>query len=223
MSEQNLQTQIDALNTKMDILLEYVQEQRLKSETIDDLISDASIIGKDIYDSTVEELNNRAIELNPEEITQLGVQFLRNIPTFITLMNTLESAMDLMKESGPIVNEVIIDTSKKLGEFEKKGYFEFLRESGKIVDNIVTGFSTEDVKALADNIVTILETVKQLTQPEMIKSIDNAVKIYSNIETDNVKEYNLWQAIRIMNSKEMKKSLGFMITFLQNLSKSINN
>ena len=223
MSEQSLQARMDALDAKMDLLLEYVKEQKQKSEMVEDLVADVSIIGKDVYDSTVEELNNRSIELEPAELTQLGIQFLRNIPNFIALMNTLESTLDLLKEAGPIVNEMIIDTSKKLGEFEQKGYFDFLRESGRIIDNIVTGFSPEDVRALADNIVTILETVKRLTQPEMMKSIDNAVKIYASIETENIPEYSLWKTMRAMNSKEMKKSLGFMITFLQNLSRTTIN
>ncbi len=223
MNEKSLQTQINTLNDKMDLLLEYVTEQRKKTETVDDLISDFSIIGKDVYDTAVEELNNQAIELNPEELTELGIQFLRNIPTFINLMNSLESTMDLLKEAGPIVNEVIIDTTKTLGEFEQKGYFEFLKEVAGIVDNIVSGFTPEDVKSLADNIVSILETVKHITQPDMIKSIDNAVKIYASIEMENVPEYSMIKTIRVLNTKEMRKSLGFIITFLQNLSKTINN
>ena len=157
MSEQNIQQQINELNGKMDLLLDYVRDQKLKSETIEDLISDVSIIGKDVYDSTVEELENRQVEIDPAELTNLGISFLRNIKSFVTIMDTFESVMDLTKEVGPIANEVIIDVSKKLGEFEEKGYFDFLRESMKILDNIVMGFSPEDVKALADNIVIIIQ------------------------------------------------------------------
>lgn len=223
MNEQNIQTQIDALNQKMDLLLDYVQEQRMKSQTVEDLISDLSIIGKDIYDTTVDELDRNSVELEPTELSQLGIIFLRNIKTFISIMNTMESTVDLLKEVGPIANEVIIDASKKLGEFEQKGYFTFMKEAGNIIDNIVTGFSPEDVKALADNIVTILDTVKKLTQPEVMKSMDNALMIFSNMETQNIPEYSLWKTMREMNSPEMKKSLGFMITFLRNLSKTTNN
>ena len=224
MSEKNIQEQINALDRKMDLLLDYVHEQRLKSETVEDLIADFSIIGKDVYDSTVEELDKNDVELEPAELTQLGLLFVRNIKTFISLMNSLEAGMDLMKEVSPIINEVLIDASKKLGEFEQKGYFEFMREGFKIIDNIVTGFSPDDVKALADNIVIILETVRNMTQPEMMKSMNNAVIIYSNVQTQNIPEYSLWKAMQTMNSPEMKKGLGFMITFLKNLSKiSINN
>ncbi len=223
MNEENLQQQINEINSKMDLLLDYVRDQKLKSETIEDLISDASIIGKDVYDSTVEELENRQVEIDPAQLTNLGISFLRNISSFISIMDTFESIMDLTKEVGPIANEVIIDISKKLGEFEDKGYFEFLRESLKIVDNIIMGFSPEDVKLLADNIVTIMSTVKQITQPEMMNTVNNAVKIYSSIQVNDIPEYSLWKAFREMNSPEMKKGLGFMITFMKNLSNNTIN
>jgi uncharacterized protein YjgD (DUF1641 family) len=34
-----------------------------------------------------------------------------------------------------------------------------------------------------------------------------------------VEEYSIWRAMKAMNSKEMKKGIGFMITFLQNIAK----
>lgn len=223
MSEENLQQQINELNSKMDLILDYVRDQKLKSDTIEDLISDVSIIGKDVYDSTVVELENRQVEIDPADLTNLGISFLRNIKSFVTIMDTFESIMDLTKEVGPIANEVIIDISKKLGEFEDKGYFDFFREALKIVDNIVMGFSPEDVKSLSENIVTIMSTVKQITQPELMNTVNNAVKIYSSIQVDNIPEYSLWKAFKEMNTPEMKKGLGFIITFMKNLSKNSIN
>jgi uncharacterized protein YjgD (DUF1641 family) len=43
--------------------------------------------------------------------------------------------------------------------------------------------------------------------------------VYKSIEIEEVEDYSLWKAIKAMNSKEMKKGLGFMITFLQNIAK----
>jgi uncharacterized protein YjgD (DUF1641 family) len=106
-----------------------------------------------------------------------------------------------------------------MNQFEQKGYFDFMRETMKIMDNIVTHFSIEDVKLLADNIVTILETVKSLTQPDMLKAINSGLVVYKSIEIEDVEEYSLWKALKAMNSKEMKKGLGFMITFLQNIAR----
>ncbi len=220
MDEKNIQIQINELNQKMDIILEHVNQQRLKADAIEDLISDLSIVGKDMYDASVEELDNRAVEIDPDELRNLGIGLLRNVKNFNQLLVLFESANDFMKDAGPIANEVIIDLTKKLHEFEKKGYFEFFGEAANIIDNIVTHFSKEDVRMLADNIVVIMETLKNITQPDMLKSVDNAVKVYGSLEMDNIPEYSIWKLMRELNKPEMKKALGFTVTFLKNIANS---
>lgn len=215
---ENTSKQIAELNEKVDTILEYVNQQRLKSQSIDDLVSDASLIGKDVYDSTVKALDEREVVLEPDELRELGIRLAQNVGNFNTMLDTLGSAMDLMKDVGPIANEVIIDTTKTLHEFEQKGYFEFMKEFGAIIDNIVTHYDINDVRMLADNVVTILDTVKNLTQPDMLKSIDTAVKVFANMETENVPEYSIFKVIREINKPEMKKAWGFLFTFLKNMS-----
>ena len=220
---ENTTKQIAELNQKVDTILEYVNQQRLKSLAVDDLIADASIIGKDIYDSTVKSLDDREVVLEPDELRELGISLAQNVGNFNTILDTLGSAMDLMKDVGPIANEVIIDTTRKLNEFEQKGYFDFIREFGQIIDNIVTHYGVEDVRLLADNVVAMLDVVKNLTQPDMLRSINNAVKIFASLEMENVPEYSVFKLMREMNKPEMKKALGFMMMFLKNMSKNTNN
>jgi uncharacterized protein YjgD (DUF1641 family) len=215
--------QIAELNQKVDTILEYVNQQRLKSQAVDDLIADASIIGKDVYDTTVKALDDREVVLDPDELRELGIRMAQNVGNFNTILDTLGSAMDLMKDVGPIANEVIIDTTKKLHEFEQKGYFEFLKEFGQIIDNVVTHYGVEDVRMLADNVVAMLDVVKNLTQPDMLKSIDNAVRIFANLEMDDIPEYSIFKVMREMNTPEMKRTLGFFMTFLKNMSKNTIN
>jgi uncharacterized protein YjgD (DUF1641 family) len=216
---ENTDKQIAELNQKVDTILEYVNQQRLKSMAIDDLVADASIIGKDVYDSTVKALDEREVVLEPDELRELGIRMAQNVGNFNAILDTLGSAMDLMKDVGPIANEVIIDGTKRLHEFEQKGYFEFIKEFGAVIDNIVTHYGINDVRMLADNIVTIMDTVKNLTQPDMLKSIDTAVKVYANIETENVPEYSIFRVLREINKPEMKKAWGFFFTFLKNMTK----
>ena len=125
---------------------------------------------------------------------------------------------DLAKDIAPIANEVIIDGTKKLHEFEQKGYFEFLTEMGHVIDNTITHFTKEDIRALADNVVTMLETVKSITQPEMLNSINNAVNIFSSMNVDDAPSYSVFKLMREMNQPEMKKALGFFVMFMKNLN-----
>ena len=217
---ENTSKQIAELNQKVDTILEYVNQQRLKSGAIEDLVADASIIGKDVYDSTVKALDEHEVVLDPDQLRELGIKVAQNVGNFNAILDTMGSAMDLMRDVGPIANEVIIDTTKKLNEFEQKGYFEFLKEVGLIIDNVVTYYNVEDVRMLADNVVGILDTVKNLTQPDMLKSVDNAVKVFANLEMENIPEYSIFRVMRELNKPEMKKALGFFITFMKNMSKN---
>ncbi|NQU84835.1 MAG: DUF1641 domain-containing protein [Mariniphaga sp.] len=222
MEEKALQTQIAELNQKVDLLLEYVNQQRLKTNQLEDLVSDLSIVGKDVYDTAVEELDNRMVEIDLDEVKGLVLRVLRNIGNMNQFLETFESMNDLFRDASPIFNEVIIDFTKKMHELDQKGYFEFFKETGLIFDNIITHYTPKDVRELADNVVTIMETVRSATQPEMMNALNNGLKIYGSIETENVPEYSIFKVMREMNKPEMKRALGFFVTFMKNMSAEVN-
>jgi uncharacterized protein YjgD (DUF1641 family) len=62
-------------------------------------------------------------------------------------------------------------------ELDKKGYFAFARGGMRMVDNVVCSFSEEDVNRLGDNIVLILNTVKDMTQPEIMNFVHNTLLV----------------------------------------------
>ena len=218
MEEKSMQIQITELNQKVDLLLEYVNEQRLKTNQLEDLVSDLSIVGKDVYDTTVEELNDRMVKIDPDQVKNIGLRLLSNIDNIAKALEIFESLSDLAKDAMPIVNEVIIDSTRKMNELDQKGYFNFFKEVGLIFDNIITHFSREEVHLLAENVVTILETVKTLTQPEMMNAVNNAIKVFGSINTTDVPEYSVWKLMREINQPEMKKTIGFMVTYMKSLS-----
>lgn len=222
MEEKELQTQISELNQKVDLLLEYVNQQRLKTNQMEDLVADISIVGKDMYDSAVEDLDNRMVNLDLDEVKGLVLRVLRNIENMNKFLEMFESVNDLIKDASPIFNEVIIDFTKKMNAFDQKGYFEFFAEAGNIFDNIITHYKPEDVKELSENIVTILETVRSATQPDMMNAINNGLKVFSSLETENIPEYSIIKVMREMNQPEMKRALGFFVTFMKNMAAETN-
>ncbi|MFP4620184.1 MAG: DUF1641 domain-containing protein [Bacteroidales bacterium] len=219
MAENNkdLQQQVNDINRKLDLVLHHVDEQRLQREKVEDLFDDVSIVGKDAFQSTVEELDKRDIELNPDDLKCLSLRFIRNIDNFSQMLSTFESMMDFVKDAGPIANEVGVDAVHKLNELDERGYFEFFRELGKVFDAVVANHSKEELRQLAENIPTILEIVKNMTDSGMLKALNHALSTYREMDSGQVKEYSLWKVFREMRSPEMKRSMGFMITFLKAL------
>lgn len=224
MSIQNthIQEQINEINLKLDLVIDYVKEQKLRSDRMNDLVTDVSIIGNDAWHSLVRELDNQGIELDAEEVKLMIFRIIKNIRNFNQMLLAIESVSDLMKDTGPIVREVSIDLIHKLHELEQKGYFKFFREAGTIIDKIITHYSVDELRALGDNIVTILDTLKNLTQPEMLQAMNNAILIYKNLDPKEIKEYSLWKAFREMNTPEMRRGIGFMMAFLKSLAKAEN-
>ena len=214
-----MQEQINDINRKLDIVLDEIVAQKQTRQSIEDLTADIAFIGKDMFASTVTELDNAGVEVDGEAVKLLILKLIRNVDTITELFEMLESGKDLLSDLTPIVQQVGIDGMHLMNDIEKKGYFDFFRETLKVFDNIVTHFSGEDIKLLADNIVTIMETIKSLTQPDMLKAINSALIVYKSIDVENVQEYSLFKAMLAMNSKEMKRGIGFMITFLKNISK----
>jgi len=222
MNEKNIDIRIDALDNKLDLVLEYINQQRIKSEVVEDLISDVSIVGKDIYDASVKELENQSIEIDPDQLRLLGLNLVKNIGNFNDVMVLFGSVLDFLKELGPIANELIIDLTKKMHELENKNYFAFFGELTKVLDNVVQNFTPADIRHFADNIVLIMQTVKNLTQPEMLTALNNAVKVYGSVGTETIPQYSIWKVLKEMKTPEMKSAMGFMITFMKSLT-STNN
>lgn len=223
MSEKKLAIQVEALNAKMDLVLEEINRQRLKREEMNDLAEDVSIIGKDLYQTTVKKLDEAGVEISGEELEKFGLKLIRNIHTFNEILNTVESVNDLVKDLGPIIKQTGLDAIYKLHELEQKGYFEFIKEVSVILDNIIAHYSIKEVRELADNIVLILETIRNITQPDMLKAINNAVGIFKSLDLDHIEEYSLWRAFRELNSKEGKKMTGIVFAILKNLAQINQN
>ncbi|MBM4171610.1 MAG: DUF1641 domain-containing protein [Ignavibacteria bacterium] len=223
MEEKKLQTQIDELNSKLDIILEEIELQRRHRREMEDLKDDLMRVGKDFYETAVEELDQIHDHVNTKDILHFGKYMLRNVNTISKVIQQLESAKDFLKDASPLIREYSIDFMATLDEFDRKGYFEFFKEAQNIIDNVVTSFNKNDVKALGDNIVTILNTVKNLTQPDMLHAVNNAVSVYKNLDIEVSKEVSYLKMIKELNKPEVKRGIAFAIQFLKNISEQNEN
>ena len=218
MDDKALEVQLTELNAKVDRLLEHVNEQRLKTNQLEDLVSDISIVGKDVYDTAVVELENRQVELDPEQLKSLGLRFLRNLENFRDLLITFESLADLVKDVSPIVNEAILDFTGKLDEYDRKGYFEFLRESGIVLDKIITRVSADDLRQMGDNVTPMLDIFHALGDPGVIAGMKRTTQALAETTNQTIPEVSVFRMMRELNKPEMKKAFGFMVTFMKNFS-----
>lgn len=163
-----LERKIDVMSVQMDLLVEELREQRLRRQQWDELRSDLAPMAGEAMTLASNELEAIQEWVQPEDMLRLLRRILRNTRNIEDGMARFESFMDFLDDAGPLTSEAVAKILTTLEDFEQRGYFVFTSAALGIVDRIVTTYSSEDVEALGDNIVQMLDIVKDLTQPEML-------------------------------------------------------
>ncbi len=222
MSTDAITTQLSDIQAKLDMITAEMEIQKRQRQELQELKADLSLIAKDVFNTAVVELEDVAPFVNTGDFLFLVKKLIRNTNTIIGMMEKMESAVDFFQDAGPIGRSLFHDALVKMDDLDRRGYFEFFAELVQVLDNVVQHFSVEDVELLADNVVTILETIKDLTQPDMLKAINNAVQVYRHIDLEHVKDISVFGALREMNSPEVKRGIGFLMTFIKNIARASN-
>lgn len=210
--------QIEEINRKLDLILEEIELQRRHRREMEELKEDLFRVGKDLYNTAVEELEEVHDHLQTGDILHLGKKLLRNVNNLNKAFDQLESTRDFLRDASPLIRESVIDLMDKLDEYDRKGYFQFMKELGRVLDRIVTSFTPDDVKALGDNIVTILNTVRNLTQPDMLHAINNAVSVYNKLDIEVEEKISYYKLFKELNTPEMRRGIAFAIKFLKSIA-----
>ncbi|MFO7621763.1 MAG: DUF1641 domain-containing protein [Bacteroidales bacterium] len=219
-SEKPIQVQIDEINRKLDLILDEALIQRQNRESVNDLLDDAAIIGKDVFKQTVIQLDNAGIELDGDALRCLLLRLVRNISSLGMVLQTLESLTDLAKDVTPIVKQIGLDGVNKFYEFEQKGYFDLISQLAETLDKIVSRYSREEIQQLSDNLVPVVDTLMNIADPKLLTKVNVAVTALKEIDPDKIEEYSVWRLMRKLGKPEVRKSLGFVMAFLDNTAKT---
>ena len=135
----------------------------------------------------------------------------------IELKRDKEMVMELGQDLMPMANGIIHLTSDRLQEFEEDGTLDFVREGVKVMKQVSTAFTPEDVSLLGDNIVHILMTVRNLTQPEVLNLADRATTALKEKTTPT--PVGTLGLLRAMRDPEVKKGTGVLLELLRSLGR----
>lgn len=171
-----LEHKIDTMAAQMDIVVTELREQRLRRQQWEELVSDLAPISGEAMAMASRELEAVQEWVEPADIMRLLRRILRNTNNIEEGMATYESAMEFLSDAGPLTSQAFARILETLDQYERKGYFEFAGAGIGVLDRIVTSYSRDDVEALGDNVVHILDILKDLTQPEMLAVADRLLE-----------------------------------------------
>lgn len=217
------QPTLEDLNRKIDFLTEQLafvsaelrhqQESRMEW---DELKNDATPIVNDLFRITVNQLEEVESYVQFEDILHLFKRLLRNTRNFEQMLDQLESGLELWQELNPLTQNAFVSLMNQLDSLEQKGYFAFFEGVMNIADNIVVSFSGDDIQQLGDNIVLILETMKEMTQPEILNLLRSTV--HAAQQEDDTEPTSLIGIIRQLNDPAVKRGLSRTLNVLKTVA-----
>ncbi len=209
-----LNNKLDKLATQIDFLTEEAYRQKRRQEEWDDLKTDLTPIGNDLFRMSVEQLEEVQQYVEMEDVLRLIKRLLRNTRNLEQMLDQFESLMDLWEDVGPLTRDAFLTLMQQLNEMEQKGYFVFMQGGLDIMDKVVTSFTEEDVKQLGDNVVLILNTVKEMTQPEIMTMLSNTAHSIQDEEPVNT---SMLSILRQLNDPAVRKGLAKTLNVLKSV------
>lgn len=218
----DLNQKIDVLTQQVAYLTELAEIAERQRNERAELIRDLTPIANEAFRLSVEQLEEiqEYVELN--DLLRFVKRVARNGRNFEKMLSQLEGLMDLVETLGPLADEAFGKAVAELTEMERKGYFAFARGGAQIMDNIVTSFSEEDVNRLGDNVVLILNTVKDMTQPEIMNFVRNTLMVTEK-EIEKPVDITYTGLMRQMRDPEVRRGLALTMRVLHVVGSQAGN
>lgn len=207
---EDLVARVEALTTKVDEMIARTEAERREREAWDRLRLQLTPLAEGAGEGL------EAGKVDPESVTRLLVRLGQVAPDLERSLGTLVSIGELAGEVGEVGGVVFESAIERLDTLGRRGYFEFVAGVMAILDRIVITFDEDDLQALGDNVVLILETVKEMTQPEVMRMLQRTARILRDDEEPE--KLSLFRLLREMRDPEVKLGLHRMLTVLRGLA-----
>jgi len=127
---------------------------------------------------------------------------------------------DLYDELAPVLRVVMGSAIGRLDALERDGTLAFVRELGGVGQKVLANFSAADVRQLGDAVVTILETVRTLTQPDVMRVAADAGDAIQHADT--AKPMGLFGMMRATKDDDVQRGMAVMMEVLRRIGHGVN-
>lgn len=213
----DLNEKLDRLATQVEFLTEEALRQKRRQQEWDELKDDLIPIGNDLFRLTVQQLEEVEQHAQIEDILRLFKRLLRNTRNLEQMLDQMEGMAELWHDVSPLTRDMIFASMARLNELEQKGYFVFAQRGFEIIDRIITSFSEEDVVQLGENIVLILQTVKEMTQPDVMRMLRHTASV---AREDEALDTSLLGILRQLNDPAVKRGLAKTLNVLKSVAET---
>ncbi len=210
----DLNRKIDALTDQVAYLTEQARISERGRQERAELMDTMMPVAKDAMRLATDQFEEIQDYLNTEDLLRIVKKVARHRPQFEMLLDQMDSVSELVQIMNPIARQGVDKLTTVLTELEQKGYFTFTSSGARVMDKVITSFTEEDVNRLGDNIVLILNTVKDMTQPEIMTFIRNTLAI-SEREIEKPVNTSMWSILGQLRDPAVRRGLALTLRVLR--------
>ena len=208
-----IEDRLDALAGQVSELAAELGRQRDARERWAELAQDVTPIAGQALERVGAELEESG--LTGDDAIGVLRDLAAALPELRGALRQLSAIADLARTAAPIAGPAMDSMTARIGELEARGYIDFARSGAGVFDKIVGAFSEDDVDALGDNIVLILNTVKEMTQPEVMQMLQRT--LHTVQEAEPTEPPSLFAIVRELRDPEVRRGLDRVLTALRSV------
>lgn len=216
-SEPDLAAQLDRLTVQVDWMAEQMRQQQIERQKWAELMQTAVPITRGAMDVATRELQDLSQDVTIEDAALFARTAARSLPRMQAALEQLEGLSELAEHVTALSTPMLARLTELLQAADDKGYFSFARESAVIVDNVVTEFTEEDVRALGDNIVTIMNAVKEMTQPEVMGLVQRTALSVQEVEDTHIEPPSFFALLKSMRDPQTRRGMARLLAMLHSV------
>jgi uncharacterized protein YjgD (DUF1641 family) len=207
-------SRLDALGAQVAVMAEQVASADAARARWAELAETLVPVTRGALDVATAELEDLSADVSLDDVTRFARTTVRAAPRLEGLVGQLGSVAELGHELNSLSGAGVAKLTDVLAVAEGKGYFMFARRGAAIADRIVTSYTEDDVEALGDNVVTILDTLKELTQPEVMALLNRTARTIQDVEETPTTPPSALALLRSMRDPQTRRGLGRVLAML---------
>lgn len=125
---------------------------------------------------------------------------------------------ELIAEFTPILREVMATATTHLQAMDQQGWFTFSRALWGVLERVVEGYSAKDVEQLGGAIVSILDTVRALTQPQVLAVLSQSSEVLQH--ADAAEPIGLVGMVRASRNEDVQKGMAVLMDLLRHVGQA---
>lgn len=217
-----LEAKIDRLTEQLSVLTAEAELRRRQREAFEDFTGDLARVSEDAMAMATRELESLGQTADLGDTVRLLRRFVEVAPTLERALDGIAMAGELVDDAAPLGADVMAMLTDRLAEAERKGYFAFFAAVLGVADRVVTNYDEHDVELLGDNVVAILDALREVTQPEMLafvgRALDAVKAEQEAVATEPAEAPSLWSLLRQVRDPDVRRGMGRALHTLRAVS-----